>query len=266
MINAIAKQFPYLKLNLLQAGIDLAPEQFIKKTLINTLIIAVTLTIALILVFLRAEINLAFAFLAFPVIFLLIFYFIVSTPKFRANKKTREIDREIIYAGRFLLIELSAGVPLFDAIGNVAHSYKKIGKHFQDIIDRVEVGKPIEQALNEVIEITPSPDFRKLLAQISNSLRTGADVSVALESITDQITKEHLIKVKEYGKKINPLVMFYLLIAIIVPSLGVAMLALLSAFTGLTLNLGNLIGIAIITGLIQISFLSVILTNRPGVQ
>lgn len=60
--------------------------------------------------------------------------------------------------------------------------------------------------------------------------------------------------------------MFYLLIAIIVPSLGVAMLALLSAFTGLTLNLGNLIGIAIITGLIQISFLSVILTNRPGVQ
>ncbi|MEK6835817.1 MAG: type II secretion system F family protein, partial [Nanoarchaeota archaeon] len=126
--------------------------------------------------------------------------------------------------------------------------------------------KKLIRELNEVIEITPSPDFRKLLAQISNSLRTGADVSVALESITDQITKEHLIKVKEYGKKINPLVMFYLLIAIIVPSLGVAMLALLSAFTGLTLNLGNLIGIAIITGLIQISFLSVILTNRPGVQ
>ena len=58
----------------------------------------------------------------------------------------------------------------------------------------------MDTAINEVIEITPSANFRKMMWQISNSLRTGADVSIALESIIEQISKEQLIEFKTYER------------------------------------------------------------------
>ena len=127
------------------------------------------------------------------------------------------------------------------------------------------MGKPIDDAITEVMELTPSDNFRKLLWQIMNSLRTGADISTALESILNQISREQLLEMKNYGKKLNPMVMFYLMIAVIVPSLGVTMLSLLSSFIGLAVSFGTLLAIAIGTALIQLVFLVSIKQSRPGV-
>ncbi len=265
IIPIIARKFPYLKTELAQANIELAPEDFIKKILITTSIVAVTLTISSLMVFYKLNVNLLFALLLLPVIFIGIFFFFINSPKGKSRKISREIDREIVYAGRFLLIELSAGVPLFDAIRNVSDAYPVIGRYFKQIVDKVDTGKPIEIALSEVIENTPSTNFRKVLWQILNSMKTGADVSKALEGITEQISKEQLIKIKEYGKKLNPMVLFYLLVAVIAPSLGIAILALMSTFTGLGLSLGNLIGINFAIGVLQLAFLSVIGGLRKGV-
>ena len=96
-------------------------------------------------------------------------------------------------------------------------------------------------------------------------MKTGGDVARALEGITEQISKEQLIRIKEYGKKLNPLVLFYLLIAVIMPSLGIAILSLMSTFTGLTLSLANLIAISFVIGLLQFVFLSLITSLRKGV-
>ncbi|AJF62249.1 MAG: Type II secretion system protein [archaeon GW2011_AR20] len=265
IIPILAKKFPYLKIGLMQADINQTPEQFIKKSLITSLIVSITLTLASIMVFSRLEVSLLIPLLLFPVIYIAVFFFFMHSPTAKSNKVVREIDREIVYAGRFLLIELSAGIPLFDSIRNVSYAYPTIGRYFKKIVDKVETGMPIEQAINEVIEITPSDNFRKVLFQILNSMKTGGDVSKALESITEQISKEQLIKIKEYGKKLNPMVLFYLLIAVILPSLGVTILSLMSTFTGLTLSLSNLIGINFAIGVLQFSFLSIIGNLRKGV-
>ncbi len=265
IIPLLARKFPYLKIYLAQADIELPLEQFIKKSLITSSIVTITLILSLFMVFYKLNINLLFILLAFPIIFMGIFFFFINSPKAKSNKIVREVDREIVYAGRFLLIELDAGVPLFDAIKNVSDAYPNIGKYFRKIVEKVESGKPMEIALNEVIEITPSANFRKVLFQILNSMKTGGDVSQALEGITDQISKEQLIKIKEYGKKLNPMVLFYLLVAVIMPSLGIAILALMSTFTGLALSLGNLIGISFLIGILQFAFLSIIGGLRKGV-
>ena len=60
----------------------------------------------------------------------------------------REIDKEIVYAGRFLLIELNSGIPLYNTMLNVSNVYLRIGKHFRQVTDRLEVGKPIEISIN----------------------------------------------------------------------------------------------------------------------
>lgn len=261
----IARRFPYLKIQLAQANIDSTPEQFIKKILTTTLIVAVTLSLTSLMLLYKLNVSLFYILLISPILFFGMFFFFINSPKGKMNKIVREIDHEIVYAGRFLLIELSAGLPLFDAIKNVSYAYPVIGKYFKQIVDKVETGKPIEMAINEVIEINPSVNFRKVLFQILNSMQTGGDVGRALESITDQISKEQLIKIKEYGKKLNPMVLFYLLIAVILPSLGISILALMSTFTGFSLSFANLIGINFIIGTLQLLFLSIIGGLRKGV-
>ncbi|MBS3108714.1 type II secretion system F family protein [Candidatus Woesearchaeota archaeon] len=265
--DKIAQSFPYLKLHLEQAEIKTTPEKFVKTNLRLSLYLSLALVLIGFLFLYRIKPELVFLlFLAFPVAYFVSFMYLMNTPVGKTRKAVREVDREIVFAGRFLLVELSAGVPLFDAMNNVSKSYPFIGKSFKEIINRAEVGKPIDEAITEVMELTPSDNFRKLLWQVMNSLRTGADVSTALNSILNQIAREQLIQMKEYGKKLNPLIMFYLMIAVIVPSLGVTMLSLLSSFIGLSVGFGTLLGITIGTSLIQLFFLVSIKQSRPGVS
>jgi len=163
-----------------------------------------------------------------------------------------------------MLIELNAGVSLFDTMKNASLVYSGVGKPFRFVIDKVNIGKPIEQAIAEVIELTPSLNLRKLLWQIMNSLRTGGNVSRALSAIINQLSREQIISVKGYSKRLNAFVMFYLMIAIVAPSLGVTILSLISIFMKISLNLGNLLAIAFFIFLVQVMFLSVIRTSRPG--
>jgi len=199
-------------------------------------------------------------------VFFIVFSILIRTPKSKIRGKINDVDREVVYAGRFLLIELSAGVPLYDSMLNVSRNFKYIGKNFKDIIDRIEVGKPMDVALAEVMEITPSDNFRKLSWQIMSAMQTGGDISVAISQIVEQISREQMINLKQYNKKLNPLVMFYLMIAVIVPSLGIAMLSLLSTFLGFTLSFGSLMGIAVFVGVIQLLFLTMVKASRPGIS
>ena len=264
-VDAITKRFPYLRHSLAQAGIAEKPETFVRKKLKESFVISFTLSLSLLFFLIKIKGNLFLSLLAFIVFYLGTFLFLISTPKAIASRHAREIDNEITYAGRFLLIELNAGVPLFDAIKNVADNFELIGKHFKEIIKRVDYGKPLEQALNEVTEITPSDNFRKLLFTVVNSLKTGADVSIALESVVEQISREKLIRIKEYGKKLNPIVMFYLIIAVIAPSLGIAVLTLLSSFLGISFSLSSLLGISFGMAILQMVFISVIDSLRRGI-
>ena len=131
------------------------------------------------------------------------------------------------------------------------------------MIDKVDFGTAMEDALNEVIATTPSPNLRRVLWQILNSFKTGSNVTGSLNVVLDQIGREQQITIKEYGKKLNPIAMFYMMIAIIVPSLGITMLSVLASFLGWNISLGILIVIVILIGFVQFMFLAIIKSSRP---
>jgi len=267
MLESLSKslvgKFPNLRNDLDSAGMTINPVEYLRKVIILTMMSSGGLAIALFLILLKSG-NLSLIFLVIP-LFFIVFFMLINRPKGLAKKRINDIDSEIVFAGRHLLVEMSAGVPLFNALVSVSKAYKKIGVHIGEIIKKTEVGKPLDIAINEVIETTPSVNFRKMMWQILNALRTGGDVSQALESITEQISKEQLIALKTYEKKLNPLVMFYLMIAIIMPSLGISMLSLLSTFLGITLGGGTLIAIVVFLIIVQYFFMSMIRSSRPGV-
>lgn len=266
IIQRIAREVPQLVLKLKQADMSETPEEFIKKTFLSSFYMSSGLILFLWLVSSRFGSFTLLLAMAYPILFIALYIYTWRVPDVKILRKQREINSEIVFAGRFLIIELESGVPLYDSFRNVAKNYKAIGKYFSEIITKIDLGTQMETALNEAIEFTPSANFRKILWQIVNSQQTGADISTALKSVVNQITKEQLIEVQEYGRKLNPLAMFYMIIAVILPSIGITMFVILATFLELNLELSVLLTVSFFLGFIQFMFLAMIKSSRPSVE
>ncbi len=266
IFQRISKAFPALKIKLKQAGIEDKPEDFIKKTFISAFYMTTGLIVFLFLVLAKLNVLKGIVFLLVPVIFIVMFFYMIRLPDVRISKKEKEISKEIVFAGRFIIIELESGVPLYNAMLNVSKNYEVIGKYFKEMTDKIDLGTSMEDALNEAVEFIPSNDFRKILWQIINSIRTGSDVAKSLYSAMEQITKDQITEVNKYGKKLNPLAMFYMIVAVILPSLGITMLIILSSFIHFELSLTILLALAGFLGFVQFMFISMVKFSRPAIE
>lgn len=266
LYQRFAKTFPMLKAKLKQAGMDDKPEDFVKKTIFSAFYMTTGLVMLVFLVLAKYNVLKGVLLLGVPVIFIIMFVYLIKLPDLKITRKEKEISREIIFVGRFIIIELESGVPLYNTMLNVSKNFDVVGRYFKEITDKIDLGTSIEDALNEAVELVPSDDFRKILWQIINSIRTGADVSKSLYSVVDQITKGQVSEVNKYGKKLNPLAMFYMIIAVIMPSLGVTMIIILSSFIKFELSLTILISMALFLGFVQFMFISIVKLSRPAIE
>ncbi|MFH1506724.1 MAG: type II secretion system F family protein [archaeon] len=257
----LAKHFPGLDIKLAQARMPDTPEYYVRKTFMNSLLMAFGLALVA-----WAFVPSGKTLILFPFLWIIVFLYMIRFVDATISKFKKGINMEIVFAGRFLLIELESGVPVYQAFQNMVKNYEVIGLYFSEIIDRVNLGTTLEDAINETMILTPSPNLRKLLWQILNSLKTGADVGNALSTVINQIVREQRIAVKEYGRKLNPLSMFYMLIAVIVPSLGIALLVIFSTFIGFKLDLAVLMTLAGLVGFVQFMFLALMRSARPPVE
>ena len=266
LFQRIAKASPGLRLKLKQAGMEDKPEDFIRKTFISAFYMTTGLVVFLFLILAKLNVLKGALFLIVPIIFFVMFFYMIRLPDVKITRKEKEISKEIVFAGRFIIIELESGVPLYNAMLNVSKNYDVIGKYFKEITDKVDLGTSMEDALNEAVEFIPSNDFRKILWQIINSIRTGADVGKSLYSVMEQITKDQITEVNKYGKKLNPLAMFYMIVAVILPSLGMTMLIILSSFIKFEISLTILIALAFFLGFVQFMFIAMVKFSRPAIE
>ncbi len=259
----LAQGWPALKEKLEQAGMRIKPDDFIQHTALSAFYLTSGVFIFLFLVLARLKMFKAFLLMVAPFLFLLLFLYFLKLPEVRVTRKERDINREIVFAGRFLIIELESGVPLYNALVNLAKNYQIIGKYIKEIIDKVELGTALEDAIAESSEINPSNDLRRILWQIINSLRTGSNVAESITTVVEQISREQAIEMSRYGRKLNPLAMFYMMVAVIFPSLGVTMLIILASFIQFQLTLELLLFFAVLIGFIQFMFIAVVKFSRP---
>lgn len=266
LFQRFADLFPGIRIKLKQAGLSDSPEDFIKKTLFASFYLTTGMMIVMVAVVLKMGSGIGIVLMASPLLLIGIFLSMMNVPDVQINRKRREIDSELIFLGRFLIIQLDAGIPAYNAMKNISRHYRVAGKYFQEIIDRVDLGTPIEDAINESIMYSPSPNFVRVLWQILNSLKTGSDITISLGNVLDQITKEQLIEIKEYGKKLNPMAMLYMVIAIIMPTLGVTIFIVLSTFFSLNITLTWLLMIVGFIAFMQFMFYTMIKSARPAVQ
>ncbi|MCX6773831.1 MAG: type II secretion system F family protein, partial [Candidatus Micrarchaeota archaeon] len=196
------------------------PNDFIDWVLECSIGLTLLTTILSLLVVITYGLSLAFPIVTLLITFTLFFYYFFSYPELKIIKKRKDIDNEIIFASKHIIVEISAGVPLFDALVGASDGYGKVSDEIKIIVQKVSFGEPLTHVLRDTAEKTPSQSFRRILVQIANSVVSGANVARSLEATVDQISKEQILEVKEYGQKLNPMIMFYLMIAVIFPSLG----------------------------------------------
>jgi archaeal flagellar protein FlaJ len=254
----LARRLPDLGSKLKEAKIGETPEVYVKRIWKSALMLSFGLTF----VFFMST-GSFLTLLSFPILLFITFPYFARSIDVKIEKIKKEIDKEILFAGRFLIIEIESGVPVYDTFKNLSDNYETIGPYFQEIIDKVDFGTSMETALNEVIASTPSANLRKVLWQIANSFKTGSNISGSLVIVLDQISREQDIVIKEYGRKLNPIAMFYMMAAIIVPSLGITMLAVLASFLGFKISIWILLGMVVVLGFVQFMFLAIIRSSRP---
>jgi archaeal flagellar protein FlaJ len=200
------------------------------------------------------------------VIPLVIFGYLMLYPEAAILRRQKEMDYEIVFAGRHIVIALQSGMPLFDTFVGASNGYGAVSREFSKIVDQVVLGVPMTQAIREAVQYNPSKYFTRMLMQIANAVSSGADVGSSLESVLDQISKEQIIALKEYSQKLTPMVMFYMVFGIIVPSLGIVLATVIfSAISGgkFGFSSGILVIVFFLIAVIQFLFLGFIESSRP---
>ncbi|MBU0535624.1 MAG: type II secretion system F family protein [Nanoarchaeota archaeon] len=259
-------RFPEIRQKLKIAHTPGKPEEFVNRSAKAALTLASVLTLTFFFMLSAFEANIAFAILAFPVLLGGFFYFMMHTPDVQIKRRRKEIDREVLFAGRFILVKLESGIPFFNALSDAAQAHGAAGKYFQEIVDDINLGTPIEEALENSIELSPSDKFRRILYQITNSLKTGIDVTDTLRGILQQIATEQVIEIKEYGKKLNSMAMFYMLIGIVVPALGMTLFIIIASFLSLAISFRYLLAAAGALAFMQFMFITLFKSIRPTVE
>ncbi|MBI5804049.1 type II secretion system F family protein [Candidatus Pacearchaeota archaeon] len=198
---------------------------------------------------------------------LFIFFSRKVYPKVYSNRKEKEIERNLIPALEDILVQLNSGIPLFSIMINISSSdYGALSEEFKKAVRRINAGLPQVDVLEELGEKNPSIFFRRTLWQISNGMRAGSDISIIIRESIKSLSEEQLIQIQNYGNKLNPLIMFYMLISVIIPSLSITFLTIISSIVNLAENITKMlfVGLFVFVVLIQFMFLGIIKSIRPS--
>jgi len=266
IIRQVAVYFPNIKKELYRAHIKVRLEDFIKKAFVFSTVGSVSLSVFFGLLFMTFGVSLLFLLLILPALFAFFFYYYMLTPKYMIIKRQRELDREVLFAGRFLLVKVHSGTPLIKAIEEGAQGYGISGKYFKEILDDINLGTPIERALENAMNYSPSEKFRKILFQIITALKVGIDITGPLKETLDEITAEQLNEIKRYGKKLNSLAMFYMLLAVVMPSLGMTMFVVIGSLIKLPITPRVYIGVLFFLFILQFIFVIIFKGTRLAVN
>ena len=158
-------------------------------------------------------------------------------PKMQVSKKIRDLERNLVFGLRVILVQLRSGVDLFTAMSTVAsRDFGELSREFKKALDEINTGVLEEDALQKLATNNPSPYFRKALWQLVTGMKGGADVTDVISEVVSSLTKEQTLQIKRYGASLSLLSLTYMMMGVIIPALGVTMMIILGTFPQIKFN------------------------------
>lgn len=192
-IESIGAKHKGLENALREQNIKESLYEFVKRMLIASAMLALVLSITMLILFMRMNIAIANAIVLAGMLGVAVFYTALGTflnyPAQKGRVTSKNIEKDILFAARDMIISLRSGMPLFNAITSISAGYGDASKEFARIVERVQLGMPLEDSIDQTVEETRSQSFRRLMLQASVSIRAGADVVSALQGVIDQLSQ-----------------------------------------------------------------------------
>lgn len=220
-IRGIVKRNPNLKLNLKKADSKLTPFRYVYQSLFLTIMLVVFLVVFSFILFKSKPDLLLILVIGEIVLAPIIFKIMMGIVDVQVVKLGRELDGDLLFASEYLLVALESGLPIGNAIENLSKVNRPSGRFFKRVYTEFETGKSLDGALSSGASFSASKELRKLIKKLQDSINIGSDISGVLEVFIEDASEKKLIEAKAYSKKLNPIVMMYLLLGIVVPSLGI---------------------------------------------
>ena len=268
LANKIEKNIPSLKLYLEQAEMTVLPDAYMAICITSSIINFIFINIFLIIILFITDIGnsiLLSIIISIPVT-LFLFFQQTLFPKLKANKKIKDIEKNLLPTLQDMMVQLNSGIPLFTILVNISNqNYGEVSKEFEKAVKKISAGIPQIEVLDEIASKNPSLYFRRTIWQLVNGLKTGSDTAIVIKEIISALSEEQLLQIQKYGGQLNPLAMFYMLITVILPSLGMTFLVLISSFISPSAFFAKTIFWSLYGFVLffQIIFIGIIKTKRP---
>ncbi len=267
-LQGVAAKHKGLEQSLKEQGINESVTSFLKRMLFASVIVAFSIGVVAFILFLHLGLVIAFAALVGLVVGVAAFEFsfkaFINYPSKKKVSNGKDIERNILFASRDLIISLRSGMPLFNAMVSISTGYGAASREFAHVVEKVQLGESLEQAIDETASESKSASFRKLMIQASVSIKAGSNIVDSLQEIVDDLSRERVIQLHAYGQKLNAIAMFYMLFGVILPSMGIAVVTILTTFIALIVVTPELLyGVLVGIIFLQIVFLQMIRSSRP---
>jgi flagellar protein FlaJ len=198
--------------------------------------------------------------------FFVMFFFHLFYPRKRAKEIAKEVEEELLFALRTLLIQVSSGISLFEAMRLVSRSnYGQVSEEFHGVIRDVNSGMSESKALEKLAFKTKSDIFKKIIWQMLTTMKSGGSVVSSLRASVEELVLKQMDIIKGYAAELNMWTLIYLIVAAALPSLGVTFLVIASAIGTSGIGVEAVILIAVLAIGIQLALIFLLRTHVPKV-
>lgn len=267
--ESISRSKPELELELKRANLKSGAAGYIAASIFSDSILFIFMAafmLALLFKY-KSPYPIPVALLVSFVVSVFIFFQQTTYPKSIIIKKVKGIERHLLPALRTMQIQLSSGIPLYNIIVSISNEdYGGVSEQFKRAVKEINAGMHQVNALESMAAENPSIYFQRVIWQLVTAMKSGSDLGSVMNELIQSLSEEQLVEVQDYGSKLNPLTMFYMLLVVVVPALAVTFFVVLGSFLALnepTLK-GLFWGMYGAVFLFQLFFLSMISSKRPN--
>ncbi len=253
-IRKLVKQDVSLKYKLKRADSKLSSFQYVYQTLSMTIFSFIGIAVIL---FLISKKDLNKFIIMFSVLILstpLIYKFWYNVILVQINKLGREIENDLLFILEYLLVSLESGLPIGNAIENLSKINRPGAHFFKRIYTEFKTGKSFKESLAEGVDFAPSKSVKQLIKKIKDSTEVGVDLEGVLVNFIKESSDQKLLAIKSFSKKLNPIIMMYLLLGIVLPSLGVTFFILAASLLEMTPSMLRIVLVFIFLGMFAFQY------------
>ncbi len=259
---------PALSSELVQVDAGVEPEEYMGVFLLSTVY---SLTAALALLYLIAvSFNASMGMTSIGLAFLfsgIVGWQVLLYPNLLLRKKVDQINKDLLFALRHMLVQVRSGVPLYTSFVSISEAnYGVISEEFKITAAEINAGISQTVALERMAMRNPSTYLRRAIWQLTNALKTGSDIGETISMLVQEFTAEEMTKLRRFGRELSPWALMYLMLTVVFPTMGVAMFLIIGAFAAIQIsNFTLMIALGMFITF-QVFFIKFIKNKRPVVN